>query len=85
MANDQMSEIEKRVDAFLDDLATSGEFEDFQGVITGWTLWVDRLAAKDGEKWWSCLARPEQTGTLTIGHARCIEMATANIGGFASE
>lgn len=59
--------LEDRLHTFLQDAASSGKYGKFKGVITGWSIWIDRLNPDDGDMWSTRLNAPGQSATLSIG------------------
>lgn len=59
--------LEKELHSFLQDAASSGRYGKFKGVVTGWSIWIDRLNPDDGDMWCSRLDAPGQSATLSIG------------------
>lgn len=70
---EELLKVEAEIQEFLQGLASSGRFEHFSGLVTGWTLWIDRLNLADSERWWSALSAPEQAASHTVGMAESLK------------
>jgi hypothetical protein len=61
---------ERELQEWLDEKARSGDYEALEGVITSWTLIMDRVkpGEEEDERWWSIYTSPGTYGTITMGH-----------------
>ena len=60
-------DLEEQLHTFLQDAANSGKYGKFKGIVTGWSIWIDRLNPDDGDLWSTRLDAPGQAMTLSIG------------------
>lgn len=71
---DAEKRFEKDLHDWLTEAASSGRYEGFDGMVVGWSLWVERLRPEEvdeegfDEGWFTSVGAPGQRPSVSLGH-----------------